>query len=64
MPFYCSKVDVLRRAQIGVTVAGIALQNKNYAKCSRGVMIAPDKSFSNIPDFVCNPFVSLICFRL
>ncbi|CAI2166237.1 18326_t:CDS:2 [Funneliformis geosporum] len=41
-------IDVLRRAQIDVTVAGIALQNENYAKCSRGVMIVPDQSFSNI----------------
>ena len=43
---------MLRRAQIDVTVAGISLQNGNYAKCSRGVMIVPDivpdKSFSDI----------------
>ncbi|CAG8514371.1 13964_t:CDS:2 [Funneliformis mosseae] len=43
-------IDVLRRAQIDVTVAGIALQNENYAKCSRGVMIVPDQSFSNISE--------------
>ncbi|RIA97074.1 class I glutamine amidotransferase-like protein [Glomus cerebriforme] len=44
-------VDVLRRAQIDVTVAGIALQNGGYAKCSRGVMIVPDQSLSNISNF-------------
>jgi hypothetical protein len=46
------KVSVLRRAQIDVTVAGITLQNENYAKCNRGVKIVPDQSLSNIPDFV------------
>ena len=58
----------MRRAQIDVTVAGISLQNGNYAKCSRGVMIVPDivpdKSFSDISNFVCNLFCLLICFRL
>uniref|UniRef100_A0A1D1ZAV9 Protein DJ-1 n=1 Tax=Anthurium amnicola TaxID=1678845 RepID=A0A1D1ZAV9_9ARAE len=44
-------VDVLRRAQIDVTVAGVALQNGNYAKCSRNVMIMPDQLLSNISNF-------------
>jgi len=35
-------VDVLRRAQIAVTVAGVALENKTFAVCSRGVKIIPD----------------------
>ncbi|RGB32501.1 class I glutamine amidotransferase-like protein [Rhizophagus diaphanus] len=44
-------VSVLRRAQIDVTVAGITLQNENYAKCNRGVKIVPDQSLSNISNF-------------
>jgi len=35
-------IDVLRRAQIAVTVAGVALENKTFAVCSRGVKIIPD----------------------
>jgi protein DJ-1 len=44
-------IDVLRRAQIDVTVAGISLKNGNYAKCSRGVMILQDKSLLDITNF-------------
>ncbi|CAG8704125.1 16293_t:CDS:2 [Dentiscutata erythropus] len=44
-------IDVLRRAQLDVTVAGFSLENANYAKCSRGVMIVPDIAFSSISDF-------------
>ncbi|CAG8800897.1 9256_t:CDS:2 [Gigaspora margarita] len=43
--------DVLRRAQLDVTIAGFSLKNANYAKCSRGVMIVPDIAFSSISDF-------------
>lgn len=35
-------VDVLRRAQLSVTVAGVALKNPNYAACSRGLKLIPD----------------------
>ncbi|CAB5396319.1 unnamed protein product [Rhizophagus irregularis] len=44
-------VSVLRRAQIDVTVAGITLQNENYAKCNRGVKIVPDPISINISIF-------------
>ncbi|CAG8552887.1 5892_t:CDS:2 [Dentiscutata heterogama] len=44
-------IDVLRRAQLDVTVAGFSLENAKYAKCSRGVMIVPDIAFSSISDF-------------
>jgi len=48
-------IDVLRRAQITVTVAGVALENKTFAVCSRGVKIIPDVTWgleesSNLSD--------------
>ena len=41
-------VDVLRRAQIEVTVAGVNLKNPGYAECSRGVKLVPDLDFQNL----------------
>ena len=40
-------IDVMRRAKIDVTVAGLNLENVN---CSRGVVIKPDKSVSDVKD--------------
>ncbi|CAG8745991.1 8301_t:CDS:2, partial [Ambispora leptoticha] len=41
-------IDVLRRASIEVTVAGVALKEQKFATCSRGVKIIPDISFDNL----------------
>ncbi|KAF5291597.1 hypothetical protein FQA39_LY14319 [Lamprigera yunnana] len=41
-------VDVLRRAGINVTLAG--LTGSHPVKCSRNVMVVPDKSFSDCKD--------------
>ncbi|KAG9306198.1 hypothetical protein G9A89_016102 [Geosiphon pyriformis] len=41
-------IDVLRRASIEVTVAGVALKNGQYAECSRGVKIVPDVLFEHV----------------
>ncbi|RUP50546.1 hypothetical protein BC936DRAFT_138666 [Jimgerdemannia flammicorona] len=44
--------NVLRRANINVVVAGVALKNPAYAECSRGVKIIPDISFEHkTPDW-------------
>ena len=40
-------IDVMRRAKIDVTVAGLSLENVN---CSRGVVIKPDKSVLDVKD--------------
>ncbi|KAI8344312.1 class I glutamine amidotransferase-like protein [Chlamydoabsidia padenii] len=42
-------VDVLRRANIEVTVAGIDL-NGGHAVCSRGLKVVPDIPFENIQE--------------
>ncbi|KAG2180665.1 hypothetical protein INT44_003672 [Umbelopsis vinacea] len=41
-------VDVLRRAEITVTTAGVGLKNGTYAECSRGVKILPDVEAEHI----------------
>ncbi|VDK88062.1 unnamed protein product [Litomosoides sigmodontis] len=41
-------VDILRRAGIEVTIAG--LLDKSIVKCSRQVMIMPDKALSEVAD--------------
>jgi len=41
-------VDVLRRAEISVTSAGVGLKNGTYAECSRGVKILPDVEAEHI----------------
>ncbi|RUS25543.1 class I glutamine amidotransferase-like protein, partial [Jimgerdemannia flammicorona] len=49
--------NVLRRANINVVVAGVALKNPAYAECSRGVKIIPDISFEHkTPDWDQNAF--------
>ncbi|ORZ03065.1 class I glutamine amidotransferase-like protein [Syncephalastrum racemosum] len=40
-------VDVLRRAQVEVLVAGVALKEPTVAHCSRGVKIVPDVEFAH-----------------
>ncbi|RUP09031.1 LOW QUALITY PROTEIN: class I glutamine amidotransferase-like protein [Jimgerdemannia flammicorona] len=40
-------VDVLRRAQLSVVIAGISLKELEYAVCSRGVKIIPDILLDN-----------------
>ncbi|CAG8534801.1 4933_t:CDS:2 [Ambispora gerdemannii] len=42
------ELDVLRRASIEVTVAGVALKEQTFATCSRGVKIIPDVPFENL----------------
>jgi len=42
-------VDILRRARLDVTVAGVALKNPGaFAECSRGVNIVPDTAYENL----------------
>ncbi|RUS24953.1 class I glutamine amidotransferase-like protein, partial [Jimgerdemannia flammicorona] len=41
------QVDVLRRAQLSVVIAGISLKELEYAVCSRGVKIIPDILLDN-----------------
>ncbi|RHZ75325.1 hypothetical protein Glove_216g198 [Diversispora epigaea] len=43
--------DVLRRGQIEVCVAGVSLEDKQYATCSRGVKIVPDIQPSDFSKF-------------
>ncbi|KAI8360811.1 class I glutamine amidotransferase-like protein [Blakeslea trispora] len=57
---FATIVDVLRCAEIDVTVVGVQL-DKEYAVCSRGVKIIPDVKFEDITidasqyDLVCIP---------
>ncbi|CAG8565881.1 5499_t:CDS:2 [Paraglomus brasilianum] len=42
-------IDILRRARLDVTVAGVALKNPGaFAECSRGVNIVPDTAYENL----------------
>lgn len=41
-------VDILRRADIRVTTAGVGLKNGTYAECSRGVKILPDVEVEHV----------------
>lgn len=39
-------IDVLRRANIHVTVAGV--EGKGVVECSRGVKLVPDAAFNDV----------------
>ncbi|CAG8732740.1 7526_t:CDS:2 [Acaulospora morrowiae] len=43
-------IDILRRAQLEVSVVGIAAENSSFVTCSRGVKIVPDFIISNAFD--------------
>lgn len=45
---FVTPVDILRRAEISVTTAGVGLKNGTYAECSRGVKILPDVEAEHI----------------
>ncbi|KAL1926898.1 hypothetical protein VTP01DRAFT_5228 [Rhizomucor pusillus] len=40
-------VDILRRAKVDVTIAGVRLKNHTFAECSRNVKIVPDVEFEH-----------------
>lgn len=45
---FVTPVDILRRAEISVTTAGVGLRNGTFAECSRGVKILPDVEAEHI----------------